>query len=78
MALTKRCPTGELTHHSDRGSQYASSDYQQLLGQHQITVSMSSKGNCWDNAVRELFLEVSKQSEPKVNAAHRMSMQKMM
>lgn len=55
MALTKRCPTGELMHHSDRGSQYASSDYQQLLGKHQITVSMSRKGNCWDNAVMERF-----------------------
>ncbi|MBL7480622.1 IS3 family transposase [Legionella bononiensis] len=55
MALTKRCPTSELMHHSDRGSQYASSDYQQLLGQHQITVNMSRKGNCWDNAVMERF-----------------------
>lgn len=55
MAIAKRCPTGELMHHSDRGSQYASLGYQDLLCEHQITVSMSRKGNCWDNAVMERF-----------------------
>ena len=41
--------------HSDRGSQYASHEYQALLNQHGITCSMSRKGNCWDNAVMERF-----------------------
>lgn len=44
-----------LIHHSDRGSQYASGDFQQLLDQHGIVCSMSRKGNCWDNAVSESF-----------------------
>lgn len=44
-----------LIHHSDRGSQYASGDFQQLLDDHGITCSMSRKGNCWDNAVSESF-----------------------
>ena len=44
-----------LIHHSDRGSQYASGDFQQLLDGYGITCSMSRKGNCWDNAVSESF-----------------------
>ncbi len=44
-----------LIHHSDRGSQYASDDFQELLDDHGITCSMSRKGNCWDNAVAESF-----------------------
>lgn len=44
-----------LVHHSDRGSQYASDDFQELLDGHGITCSMSRKGNCWDNAVSESF-----------------------
>ena len=44
-----------LIHHSDRGSQYASGDFQQLLDDHGITCSMSRKGNCYDNAVSESF-----------------------
>jgi transposase InsO family protein len=42
-----------LLHHSDRGSQYAAASYQQLLSDWGITVSMSRRGNCWDNAVIE-------------------------
>jgi len=42
-------------HHSDRGSQYASKAYQQLLKKHGITASMSRKGNCYDNACMESF-----------------------
>lgn len=56
MALWRRKPKHGLLHHSDRGSQYASCDYQRLLGQHDIRCSMSRKGNCWDNAVVESFL----------------------
>ncbi len=44
-----------LVHHSDRGSQYASGDFQQLLDEYGVTCSMSRKGNCWDNAVSESF-----------------------
>lgn len=54
-ALRQRKPTSALIHHSDRGSQYASSDYQRLLTQAEILCSMSRKGNCWDNAPAESF-----------------------
>jgi transposase InsO family protein len=55
MALRARRLDGEILHHSDRGSQYASLDYQQILKEAGITCSMSRKGNCWDNAVAESF-----------------------
>jgi transposase InsO family protein len=55
MALTNRTPTAGLLHHSDRGSQYAATSYQQLLAAHGITASMSRTGNCWDNACIESF-----------------------
>lgn len=54
-ALRSRQPRAGLLHHSDRGSQYASSDYQTLLAKAEIQPSMSRKGNCWDNAVMESF-----------------------
>jgi len=55
---TRRLMPGGLTglmHHSDRGSQYASHDYQELLRAWEINVSMSRVGNCWDNAMMESF-----------------------
>jgi putative transposase len=55
MAVQQRRPAPGLLLHSDRGSQYASLQYQTLLGQHGIRCSMSRKGNCWDNAVMERF-----------------------
>jgi putative transposase len=55
MAINRRHPGPGLVHHSDRGSQYASSDYQELLSVHKMVCSMSRKGNCWDNAVVESF-----------------------
>jgi putative transposase len=55
MALKGRQPPRGLVHHSDRGSQYASDDYQQALASRGIQCSMSRKGNCWDNAVAESF-----------------------
>jgi putative transposase len=55
MALNRRRPGGGILHHSDRGSQYASAECQQLLDDHGMTCSMSRKGNCWDNAVVESF-----------------------
>ena len=55
MALWARKPTSGLLHHSDRGVQYASGDYQRLLAAHDIACSMSRKGNCWDNSCVESF-----------------------
>ena len=60
MALLHRQPDGDLIHHSDRGSQYASDDFQQLLDENQITVSMSGRGNCYDNAMMESFFATLK------------------
>lgn len=54
-ALLQRRPSGELLHHSDRGVQYACDDYQQLLSERGLEVSMSRTGNCYDNAVIESF-----------------------
>ena len=55
MALGRRNPSAGLIHHSDRGSQYASYDYQNALLSHGMLCSMSRKGDCWDNAVAESF-----------------------
>ena len=63
MALAQRRPTPGLVHHSDRGVQYASRDYTQLLQDHGIQISMSRKGNPWDNAVCESFLKTLKCEE---------------
>lgn len=60
MALGQRKVAGEMLHHSDRGSQYASEDYQDMLHKAGITCSMSRKGNCWDNAVVESFFSTLK------------------
>jgi len=48
MALRRRNPGDDLMHHSDQGSQYASTDYQKILKEHDITCSMSRKGNCYE------------------------------
>jgi putative transposase len=53
MALRQRSPAPGLVHHSDRGCQYASAEFQHLLTDHGSTCSMSRKGNCWDNAPTE-------------------------
>ena len=55
MALAHRQPAAGLMVHSDRGSQYASAEYQSLLTRHGLCCSMSRKGNCWDNSVMERF-----------------------
>lgn len=55
MALGRRKPVEELLHHSDRGSQYTSLAYQMVLAQFHIQVSMSKKGDCYDNAMMESF-----------------------
>ena len=55
MAMMQRKPAKGMIVHSDRGSQYASEAYQQLLAKNGLRCSMSRKGNCWDNAVMERF-----------------------
>ena len=55
LAVERRLPGAGLLAHSDRGSQYASAHYQQLLGKHGIECSMSGVGQCWDNAPMESF-----------------------
>ena len=60
MALRRRHVNGELLHHTDRGSQYASADYRKQLDAQGIVCSMSRKGNCWDNAVAESFFGTMK------------------
>jgi putative transposase len=63
MALEQRAPAPGLVHHSDRGIQYASGDYTGLLNQRQITISMSRKGNPYDNAFCESFMKTLKYEE---------------
>ena len=65
VALGWRNPAPCLGHHSDRGSQYAASDYRQVLQARGMTVSMSRKGDCWDNAPME-----SANGTVKVECAH--------
>lgn len=60
MALLQRRPSAGLLCHSDRGSQYASGDYQSLSREAGIVCSMSRKGNCWDNAPVESFFSTLK------------------
>ncbi len=55
MALQQRRPGAGLLHHSDRGVQYASGDYRQVLQTFGLEASMSRKGNCYDNATMESF-----------------------
>ncbi len=60
MAIALRNPTKGLLWHTDKGSQYASYSHKDLLQKHEITQSMSRKGNCWDNAVAESFFKTLK------------------
>jgi putative transposase len=60
MALKRRCPQGGLLHHSDQGCTYASEDYRTRLARHDITCSMSRRGNCYDNAVMESWFSTVK------------------
>ncbi len=63
MALTQRGAPVGLVHHSDRGVQYASHDYTQILQEHGIRISMSRTGNPWDNAACESFMKTLKYEE---------------
>jgi putative transposase len=60
MAVHERQPPPGLMHHSDRGSQYASHEYQKALKARDMVCSMSRKGDCWDNAVAESFFATLK------------------
>jgi transposase InsO family protein len=60
LALGRRQPPRGLVHHSDRGVQYASGDYQRVLAAHGLVPSMSRRGDCWDNAVVESFFSTLK------------------
>ncbi|NGM47570.1 DDE-type integrase/transposase/recombinase [Rhodobacter sp. SGA-6-6] len=59
-ALAARNLAPGLVHHSDRGSQYCSVDYQVLLRKRGILISMSGKGNCYDNSMVETFFKTIK------------------
>jgi len=63
MALAERKPQPEFVHHSDRGVQYASYDYTALLKEHGAQISMSRKGNPYDNAACESFMKTLKYEE---------------
>ncbi len=63
MALSRHSIRPDLVYHSDRGSQYASKDYMDLLKANQIDISMSRKGNPWDNAACESFMKTLKHGE---------------
>jgi putative transposase len=74
MALVPRRPQQGLIHHSHRGSEYASGDYQQLFAKHELRGIMSRLGDCWDNAVAESFfaslkLELVYQAQWRIRAA---------
>ena len=60
MALSQGRHSQNLIVHSDRGAQFASSAYRQLLAQHGLSASMSRKGNCYDNAPMESFFHTIK------------------
>lgn len=63
MALQRRIPAPGLVHHSDRGVQYASQSYTDLLKSRGVTISMSRKGNPFDNAACESFMKTLKYEE---------------
>lgn len=60
MALGTRNKIQNTIHHTDRGSQYTSKEYQKVMAAHGFQVSMSRKGDCWDNAVAESFFKTLK------------------
>ena len=60
MAIDSRQPQGKLIHHSDRGGQYTSDKFRHELAKYGIKASMSSTGNCYDNAVAESFFGLLK------------------
>jgi transposase InsO family protein len=67
MAIERRGVEPGLIHHSDRGVQYACDEYVQLLTDHHIEISMSRKGNPYDNAMAESFMKTIKSEEVYIN-----------
>jgi putative transposase len=63
MAIESRAPGSGVIHYSDRGVQYTSENYVKILNNHEFKISMSRKGNCWDNAHMESFFGTLKQEE---------------
>lgn len=63
MAIQRRLPQPEVIHHSDQGVQYASESYTEKLIKHGFKISMSRKGNPFDNAKAESFMKTLKQEE---------------
>jgi len=61
MAIEQRRPAPGLIFHADRGSQYTSGKFRQLLSTHKITQSLSRPGQCWDNAVAESWFSTLKE-----------------
>ena len=61
MAIGQRRPGPGLVFHSDRGCQYTSGDFRELLARHKIVQSLSRPGQCWDNAVAESFFATLKE-----------------
>jgi hypothetical protein len=60
MAIWRRGKPDALLHHSDRGSQYTSEQFQKLMADHGVVCSMSRAGNVWDNAAMESFFSLMK------------------
>jgi putative transposase len=65
MAVWRRKPEGEVVVHSDQGSQYTSIAWQSFLKDHGLALSMSRRGNCYDNAVAESFFQLLKRERIK-------------
>jgi putative transposase len=65
MAVWRRKPKNQVVIHSDQGSQYTSSDWQNFLKSHNLICSMSRRGNCYDNAVAESFFQLLKRERIK-------------
>ena len=65
MAIWRRKPQHRVLVHSDQGSQYGSDDWQRFCRHHNLDLSMSRKGNCWDNAVAESFFSSLKKERIK-------------
>ncbi len=61
LAIGLRQPDKGLIHHSDRGSQYASKEYQKRLTRNNMVCSMSRKGNCWDSPVERFFSSLKRE-----------------
>jgi transposase InsO family protein len=59
-----------LLHHSDRGSQYTSEQFQKLMADHGVVCSMSRSGNVWDNAAMESFFSSLKSAKNRAKAIH--------